>query len=405
MQSAGVVESAIETVPPVPPATLIVSIATNDAVSVSLPAAENVQVAPFPAHEVPVQPAKRKALFGFAVSRMLSPGLAAQVAPEQSPGFVVSAIDTAPPAPPATLTVSTPWKDAVSVSSPPAANVQLAPFPAHDVPDQARKRKPLFGVAVNWMMSPGLAWQVVPEQSSGFVVSAIDAVPPAPPATLTVSIISNEAVSVSPTEAAKLHIAPCPAHDNPAHDPNRKPLAGVAASVMLSPGLAWQVVPEQSPGFVGSAIDTVPPVPPATVIAAVNEAVSVSSPDAAKLQDAPWPSHWPPDQPAKTKPLFGDAVSVIVSLTVALQLSPVHASVAVASAIDTEPPAPAAAVIDGSVPGEAPCAALPPATATIRPTVAATTIGSPLFTPLGSARTWCDPHSDRCQRGHIVTGT
>jgi hypothetical protein len=334
---------------------------------------------------------------------MLSPAFAEQVVPAQSPGFVASVIETVPPAPPATVTVSIATNDAVSVSPPDAAKVHDAPFPAHDDPAHERKRKFVFGVAVRCMVSPGLAWQVFPEHAPGFVESLIETVPPAFDATLTVSITWNDAESVSGPDAWKVQLSPCAEQCPPDHPAKLKPALGVAVSVMLSPVVAVQVSPVHAPGFVLSAIDTEPPAPPVTVIVAVNDAVSVSSPDAVNVQLAPWPAHCPPDQAPKLKPPFGVAVSVMLSPVIAAQVSPVHAIAVVLSAIDTEPPAPATALIVGSAPGAAPRASLPFETAIIRPANAATTIGTPLFTPLGTARTWCGPHSGWFRRRHMVT--
>ena len=117
-QFAGVVRSAAAAPPPVPEDAVIVTVATNDAMSFSAPVALYVQVAPWPVHEVPAfHPENRKPLLGVATICIESDAPALQtLTTAQSPGVVRSDASTVPPVP----------ADAVIRGSPAAALWALA---------------------------------------------------------------------------------------------------------------------------------------------------------------------------------------------------------------------------------------------------------------------------------------
>ena len=66
---------------------------------------------------------------------------------------------------------------------------------------------------------------------------------------------------------------------------NRPPAPGVAVRVIESPWFALHTRPVQSPGWVVSAIATVPPLPAAATIALIETKDAVSVPVAAAVNE------------------------------------------------------------------------------------------------------------------------
>ena len=118
-QSPGLVVSAIATEPPLFAAAVIVSIATNDALSVSsLVPAVKLHVAPMPTHEPSVQLKNRCVPSGLAVIVIESPVRAAQTFATQLTGVVLSVAVTVPPGPAVAVITGSPAPRAFVPPSP-----------------------------------------------------------------------------------------------------------------------------------------------------------------------------------------------------------------------------------------------------------------------------------------------
>ena len=221
--------------------------------------------------------------------------------------------------------VNTRLKRAVTAAGWLSTTVQ-APAPLQ-APLHPAKTDPLpaVGVSVTDVPDAKFALQTVLHV---IPAGALVSVPVPPPEMVTVSPIvvedANVAVTVVALVGATVH-APVPEQPPPDQPANTEPAAGVAVRTIELPdgNVAEHVVPHEMPA---GALVTLPlPSPARTTVSATgagaNVAPTVIAPVIVSVH-APTPEQ-PPDQPVKTEPAAGAAVSVTPVPTVNVAEQPV----------------------------------------------------------------------------------